>query len=547
MKLLLLVLLGALCGAALSIPFPNLSNQYTVRGYYSLPYFNTTEYFVFTYDAPNNRAKWDFFDGMDVTYYLYNQKVVYKLEPEIDHQVCNTLTPDNADFPTLTSLFPDLTNNWQYQGVKTVRGILCNGWVQQVTNEFGHTDYYYFYVDAKWNIPVQLYMNGLNYLFGSHQDHYVFDFINYVPSINSNDFTVPSLCQATQVKNVLSSNINEEKNVKVAKPHKKAITAAEAKSVVHQLEEVRLKSAFQRFQSEHGKSYASPAEAAHRYRAYKTNFKFVEVHNQKGAPFTMKINKFGDLTDEEFKKRHLIKRPKTLPEAAKRSVVKHVSKGKVADQIDWRAQGAVSMVKDQASCGSCWTFGATGALEGAYFLSSGQLVSLSEQQIVDCSRSTYGNHGCDGGDASGAYQWIIDNGGIATEQSYPYLGQDAYCRNADRSSGVQVRAYVNVTSSEDGLKDALNVGPVAVAIDASQPSFRFYSSGVYFEPKCKNDANDLDHEVLSVGYGNLNGQDYWIVKNSWSTQWGDQGYIKMARNKGNNCGIATSAVYPVVK
>merc|ERR1711879_789958 len=140
----------------------------------------------------------------------------------------------------------------------------------------------------------------------------------------------------------------------------------------------------------------------------------------------------------------------------------------------------------------------------------------------------------------------MTNGGISTESSYPYLMQNAWC-HSNEMSGVTVLSYVNVTSgSESDLTDAVaTAGPIAVAIDASWPSFRFYQSGVYYEPSCKNGVDDLDHAVLAVGYGTEMGQDYYLVKNSWSTYWGDQGYIKMSRNRDNNCGIATQAVYPM--
>jgi len=214
--------------------------------------------------------------------------------------------------------------------------------------------------------------------------------------------------------------------------------------------------------------------------------------------------------------------------------------------IDWRTKGAVNPVKDQGSCGSCWTFGSIGAVEGAWYIQNGQLLRLSEQQIVDCAWIV--NQGCNGGYAQWAYQWMINNGGLALENGYGYLAQNSWCKAYDKSSGVYVTGYKNVTSGdENGLKEAVALGPVAIAIDAAHLSFRFYAEGVYYEPECKNGEDDLDHEVLAVGYGTTSdGQDYWIVKNSWSTYWGDEGYIRMARNKGNNCGVATDATFPIV-
>uniref|UniRef100_A0A8C3IKG7 Peptidase C1A papain C-terminal domain-containing protein n=1 Tax=Chrysemys picta bellii TaxID=8478 RepID=A0A8C3IKG7_CHRPI len=206
------------------------------------------------------------------------------------------------------------------------------------------------------------------------------------------------------------------------------------------------------------------------------------------------------------------------------------------ESLDWRLYGAVTPVKDQAVCGSCWSFATTGAMEGALFLKTGVLTPLSQQVLIDCSWG-FGNHACDGGEEWQAYEWIKKHGGIASTESYgPYMGQVSAGPAAEENSG-------NITA----LKAALyKHGPVAVNIDASPKTFAFYANGVYYEPACgESGSTELDHAVLAVGYGVLQGESYWLIKNSWSTYWGNDGYILMSM-RDNNCGVTTAATYPVL-
>jgi len=225
--------------------------------------------------------------------------------------------------------------------------------------------------------------------------------------------------------------------------------------------------------------------------------------------------------------------------------------------IDWRKMGAVTPVKNQGTCGSCWAFSATGALEGQLFLATRQLTSLSESQLVSCSTS-YGNLACAGGMPARAFDFVKDNAGLATEARYPYTevntgesGQVAACRSGMvprvAQFGTPTANSRMIQQNEAALMSAVaSVGPISVAIYVPmQPdmSFFYYSSGIYSSPACIG--KTPNHAVLVVGYGSENGKDYWIVKNSWSGTWGEQGYIRIARNAGNMCSIASSASYPI--
>jgi C1A family cysteine protease len=214
--------------------------------------------------------------------------------------------------------------------------------------------------------------------------------------------------------------------------------------------------------------------------------------------------------------------------------------------VDWRQKGAVSSVKDQGQCGSCWTFSSTGAIEGSWAIAKGQLLDLSEQQLVDCATGfKYGSHGCNGGQMEGAFKYVIENG-QCTELSYPYLAKDGACQKC-QSSVTMSRCYDVKPNDQLSLKSAVSKQPVAVAIEADTFYFQSYSSGVLTSDKC---GTKLDHGVLAVGYGTENGNDYWLVKNSWGTSWGDKGYVKIGRSDSTNdpgiCGIAMQPSYPVV-
>ncbi|KAF5282972.1 hypothetical protein FQA39_LY04843 [Lamprigera yunnana] len=277
----------------------------------------------------------------------------------------------------------------------------------------------------------------------------------------------------------------------------------------------------------HRKQYGSDMEEKFRMKIYMDNVRKIELHNQKYAnklvKYKLAVNKFADLLHHEFV--HIVNgfnrtnRLNDVPNKFESESITFIPPANVElpKNVDWREKGAVTPVKDQGHCGSCWSFSATGALEGQHFRKSGKMVSLSEQNLVDCS-GKFGNNGCNGGLMDNAFKYIKYNHGIDTEKSYPYEALDDKCRFNPKNVGATDRGFVDIESgNEENLKAAVaTVGPISVAIDAGHESFQFYAEGVYEEPQCS--PYNLDHGVLAVGYGTSpEGDDYWIVKNSWDT------------------------------
>jgi len=302
---------------------------------------------------------------------------------------------------------------------------------------------------------------------------------------------------------------------------------------------------FTKFMKQYHKVY-SHDELPMRFAIFKSNVDYVHSENKKGHSYTLAMNELGDLTRDEYRKNYLGYRP------IRRDVYRELNTVDLSNTtdslpttVDWRKKNAVTAVKNQGQCGSCWAFSTTGSTEGAWALAKGHLVSLSEQQLVDCS-SAYGNQGCNGGLMDNAFQYIIANKGICAESAYPYKGTTNSCQKSCSSVATLSSFHDVPTKNEDALKAAVAQQPVSVAIEADQLAFQFYSGGV-FNAAC---GTNLDHGVLIVGYGTSSGQNYWLVKNSWGASWGLSGYIMMARGTGSGnageCGIALDPSYPIV-
>ncbi len=307
---------------------------------------------------------------------------------------------------------------------------------------------------------------------------------------------------------------------------------------------------FNYFMKKYDKEYESVDEFRYRFSVFKENMFDIFEHNSGKHNFTLNMNHFTDLTKDEYRIFNGFSLYNKVDSrfGCEPFSPKHITAG---DSIDWRDLDAVTSVKDQGKCGSCWTFSATGAIEGAWAINEQDLVDLSEQELVDCATGIkYGSHGCNGGQMDGAFDFVIENGQCKFNQ-YPYVsGETKTAEDCMKSC----TPYAKISDCFDvepnnqlALKQAVFQQPVAVAIEADTFEFQSYSSGILDTPKC---GTQLDHGVLVVGYGEEDGQKYWLVKNSWSEQWGDNGYIKIARSESTNdpgiCGIAMQPSFPIV-
>ncbi|XP_031378901.1 senescence-specific cysteine protease SAG39-like [Punica granatum] len=298
----------------------------------------------------------------------------------------------------------------------------------------------------------------------------------------------------------------------------------------------------EQWMAQYGRVYKDATEKQRCFDIFKENVEHIESFNSANEkPYRLGVNQFADLTNEEFKARNGFRSHVCSTDGAS---FKYENVTAAPPTMDWRKKGAVTPVKDQGQCGCCWAFSAVAAVEGITEISTGKLVSLSEQELVDCDKGGE-DQGCEGGWMDSAFQFV-EKHGLTTEAKYPYEGTDGTCNiKAESNQATKITGFEDVPANNEAalLKAAANQ-PVSVAIDAGGFEFQFYSSGV-FTGSC---GTELDHGVTAVGYGaSDDGMKYWLVKNSWGAQWGEEGYIRMQRDvdaKEGLCGIAMKASYP---
>ncbi|KAJ4954716.1 hypothetical protein NE237_011499 [Protea cynaroides] len=310
------------------------------------------------------------------------------------------------------------------------------------------------------------------------------------------------------------------------------------------LAEMSMVDRHEQWMAQYGREYKDAAEKEKRFLIFKNNVELIESFNKAGdKPYKLSINQFADLGDEEFKATRTGYKSPTGQRPSSNTEFMYNNVTDVSPSMDWRVKGAVTPIKDQGSCGCCWAFSVVAAMEGITQLKTGNLVSLSEQELVDCDNN---NYGCNGGNLDKAFQFIIQNQGLTTESNYPYEEMDGTC-NGEKAAdhAAMITGYKDVPSrNEQELLMAVAKQPVSVSIEGSGYPFKYYSSGI-FTGEC---GNNLDHAVTLIGYGvNEEGTKYWLVKNSWGTSWGENGYMRIQRDvaeKEGRCGLAIEPFYP---
>ncbi|XP_015757752.1 PREDICTED: digestive cysteine proteinase 1-like [Acropora digitifera] len=515
------------------LQFPD---EYHTRGVLSLPYGDIVEPFEAWYSKRKQMSRIDYYNGMDRTIQrqdLGKHGFACKIVPEYSEIKQKTFTGclhrrGSKTFPIKAQSIIPAPLYFKYSGEAELNGTDCVKWEHSFTI-YDKVNTYTLYTTKKRPLkPLRYEMMGYDTLLSSYYDHYILDYHEFEAwKFSYNVFDIPTDLQCFDFSGErLEKSLGEINPMVEFMPHD---------AVVNTL--------FKSFKTRYKKSYISKREHETRKDIYRHNLRFIKSRNRQHLGYRLKTNHMADMTEEEIERvKGLLK--DTNSNAANGGRRFQLPTGKntlnLPEKVDWAKVGAVNPVRSQGICGSCYAYSVTGAMEGAYFIKTGTLLNLSEQELIDCSWG-FGNRGCKGGYPHRAMQWVIKHGGLATEKSYGrYLAQEGLCHFKNTTTGAKLDFYMNITEGNTReMKQAIAFyGPVSILINTQPKSFKFYGSGIYYDQEC---THELDHAALAVGYGVEKGEPYWLIKNSWSKAWGDQGYIKIAM-KNNNCGVLQKAV-----
>jgi len=517
----------------LPLKFPS---KYYVKGTLYLPYGEIEEPFDAWYDGDNHRSRIDLYNGMTKTLQRgdlgeYGKWIT--VDPWSTETVRNEITCFHYNGTkgwhiSAQTVIPDVTD-FHYIGIRDHKGVATD--VYQLKRENGNkVNTYTLHVDKTTKMPVLYKMHGYNNVQHAHYDTYIMEYHKWLTEYSADVFDKPF------------------KNLKCHRfpgwGYSTRILANPMQEYIHPVDDSHVHRMHNEFIQKHKQRIDEDHEE--RKNIFKHNLRYIHSMNRRNLTYKMKVNHFTDRRDDEIMHLQGLQfTPRDKRGDVGEDYNENLENENVPDEKNWRHYGAVTPVKDQAICGSCWSFGVAGSVEGAYFRKTGKLLRLSQQQQVDCSWG-FGNNGCYGGEHWRSYKYIMKHGGLATEEDYGhYKAADGYCHDDKPKFKVNITGYVNLPKgNEKALKLALfKHGPVAVCMDSGHKSFKFYSNGVYSDPKCNPE--NLGHLLLAVGYGTHEGEPYWLIKNSWTTHWGNDGYVMVSRKK-NMCGITTDASYPLI-
>ncbi|KAI8435218.1 hypothetical protein MSG28_003574 [Choristoneura fumiferana] len=458
-------------------------------------------------------------------------------EEELNKMVCyvkhgttfSPITPKEF-LPLLVWLEPE--------GPDNVKGVDCVKFTNANENEAEtkQTLWAVYENETEAWVPIRFEEEEVNKWHGYFSNHVIWDFFNFQPNfVKMDDIKIYKDYDCIE-----KNDDDDDDTIK---------SVAETLESLKPEDKQHLDHVFKTYKKRFNKQYAHKNEHEMRKSIFHKKWRLVEDTNRKNMGYTLALNKLSDRTDEEMKRYRGLRRnkprsPGNVPFPYTQQKIKEIAET-LPSEYDLRLEGVVGPVLNQEDCGSCWSFGATAAAEGALARSNGgNLIKLSNQALLDCSWG-FGNSGCDGGNDEDSYKWMMEYG-LPTEQEYgPYLMQEGFCDIENMTTTYKIRGYTDVTPfSVEALKVALiNHGPLSVSIDSSD-ALEMYEEGIFYDPSCESSPDKLNHEVTLVGYGTKDGDTFWIIKNTRGPYWGLDGYAHIS-TRDNNCGVATEPTYVV--